>query len=113
VLGYEEPIRCGANVARYLQTAVCEVDVCKALLAIPPRCYGALDVAEHRRSDRPAVSRRQQRQHVRLATSQVMQSARPFARNEDCARTEHETLRRERHDRLNWDSALARMPSVT
>jgi hypothetical protein len=77
-----------------------------SLVALSPAFRRALDVAEHRRGNRFAVSRREQRQQSRFLALQIGETARSHRRKQDRAGAQRETVGRKIHCRADRNGTL-------
>jgi len=82
--------------------------MCGEVVAFTARLRSPLDIAEHRRRNRPAVGSGQEREHALFPSFQALQLAGSFGRHQDGAGAQHQTLRREGHRRAGEGGALAR-----
>src|SRR5690348_737907 len=67
-VGDEKPPRRLARIIERGKARMREVNIGETIVALAPRLGGAFDIAQHPRRYRPAISRRQQRQHTQFVT---------------------------------------------
>ena len=95
-----------------MQPGMRQMDMGGEVVALAPRFGGAFDVAENGGRDGPAISGRQECEHLPFPACQAFQPAQALSRNQDGARAQHQTPRRKDHRPAGERRARARKRAV-